>query len=164
MEKMDHIAIFLNTANNITQLCLFATRSNRLIVIAIAWGIAIFGIVRILLRIKSVYHKAVCGAVVLLALPEMLQHMTVLQWNFFLATWGQTFVGMIAYATQRPNPWPEYFGYHEVMHLLTSLAGITAIFLQYHLLHDFDPDYCIVQGFTSSGWKSLLADWKILSP
>jgi hemolysin III len=33
-------------------------------------------------------------------------------------------VGAVVYATQRPDPWPNTFGYHEVFHLLTILAGL----------------------------------------
>jgi hemolysin III len=150
MERLDHLAIFTNTANHITQLCLFALRSrNRMFIIAIAWVISMYGVYKIFTRVRSVHYKAMCGAIVVLALPEMIQHMSTVQWNWFLVTWGQNAVGMIAYATKSPNIWPEYFGYHEVMHLLTSLAGLSAIFLQYYLLHDFEADRCVVHGSDS---------------
>lgn len=162
MEKLDHLAIFLNTANNVTQLCLFALRSkNRMIIIAMSWVIAMYGTYKIFMRVRSVYYKAICGAVVVLALPEMMQNMTTVQWNWFIATWGQAVVGMIAYATKKPNIWPEQFGYHEVMHLFTSMAGLSAIFLQYYLLHDFEADQCVIQ---SSGGihQFLLESWSLV--
>ncbi len=31
-------------------------------------------------------------------------------------------VGGVVYGFQRPNPWPEWFGFHEVFHTLTILA------------------------------------------
>ena len=31
-------------------------------------------------------------------------------------------VGAVIYAAHRPNPWPDHFGYHEVIHALT-IAG-----------------------------------------
>ena len=30
--------------------------------------------------------------------------------------------GAVIYALRRPNPWPKYFGYHEIFHVLT-IAG-----------------------------------------
>jgi len=33
-------------------------------------------------------------------------------------------VGAVVYASRRPDPWPTVFGYHEVFHLLTIVAGI----------------------------------------
>jgi hemolysin III len=32
-------------------------------------------------------------------------------------------VGAVILTTQRPNPRPEVFGYHEVFHLLTLVAA-----------------------------------------
>jgi hemolysin III len=33
-------------------------------------------------------------------------------------------LGAVVYATRRPDPWPKTFGYHEVFHLMTILAGV----------------------------------------
>jgi hemolysin III len=32
-------------------------------------------------------------------------------------------VGAVAYATKRPNPWPGWFGYHEVFHAFVVVAA-----------------------------------------
>lgn len=34
-------------------------------------------------------------------------------------------VGALAYALQRPNPWPRVFGYHEIFHAFVILAAAT---------------------------------------
>ncbi len=31
-------------------------------------------------------------------------------------------IGGLVYGVQRPNPWPRWFGFHEVFHSLTVLA------------------------------------------
>jgi len=36
-------------------------------------------------------------------------------------------LGGIVYARQAPNPWPAWFGFHEVFHLLVVLAGATHV-------------------------------------
>jgi hemolysin III len=33
--------------------------------------------------------------------------------------------GGVVYGFQRPNPWPRWFGFHEVFHTLTILAFVT---------------------------------------
>jgi hemolysin III len=33
-------------------------------------------------------------------------------------------VGAVIYATKKPNPWPKYFGYHEVFHILVIVAAV----------------------------------------
>jgi hemolysin III len=32
-------------------------------------------------------------------------------------------LGALAYATQRPNPFPSWFGFHEIFHLLVVAAA-----------------------------------------
>jgi hemolysin III len=39
-------------------------------------------------------------------------------------------VGAIVYASERPNPWPKVFGYHEIFHALV----IAAAALQYAVI------------------------------
>ena len=34
-------------------------------------------------------------------------------------------VGAVVYGTKRPNPWPQWFGFHEVFHSFTILAFIS---------------------------------------
>ena len=35
-------------------------------------------------------------------------------------------LGAVVYATKRPNPWPELFGFHEVFHALVILAAASS--------------------------------------
>jgi hemolysin III len=37
--------------------------------------------------------------------------------------------GAVVYALKRPDPWPRWFGFHEVFHTLTITAHYTAILL-----------------------------------
>jgi hemolysin III len=37
-------------------------------------------------------------------------------------------------ATHKPDPWPEWFGYHEVWHVFTILAA-TSLYLSILLLY-----------------------------
>jgi hemolysin III len=146
MEKTDHILIYLNTANNITQLSLLSIRNHRLLIVFLAWLMSLYAGYSILMRRKSVYHKLLCALPVTIAIPQMIQYMSSMEFSLFALAWGQTFLGAMAYVTQAPNIWPDTFGYHEVMHLLTSTAALTAIALQYHLLDSFHPSSCLLGG------------------
>lgn len=33
-------------------------------------------------------------------------------------------IGAIVYMMKRPNPWPKYFGYHEVFHVFSTLGSV----------------------------------------
>jgi hemolysin III len=34
-------------------------------------------------------------------------------------------LGGVVYSIKRPNPWPRWFGFHEIFHTLTILAFVT---------------------------------------
>ena len=43
-----------------------------------------------------------------------------------IATGGVLYIlGGVVYGFRRPDPWPRYFGFHEVFHSLTVLAFLT---------------------------------------
>jgi hemolysin III len=43
-----------------------------------------------------------------------------------IATGGALYMlGGVVYGFRRPNPWPQWFGFHEVFHTFTVLAFIT---------------------------------------
>lgn len=155
MEKVDHIMIYLNTANNITQLSFLAIKNNRLLIACIAWLVSFYAGYNIVMKRKNVLHKLLCALPVTIAMPQMLQYMSTMEFSLFALAWGQTFLGAMAYVTQSPNIWPETFGYHEVMHLLTSTAALTGIALQYHLLDSFNPMDCLLASNGDEGFWTL---------
>mmetsp|Transcript_4891 Transcript_4891/g.7453 ORF Transcript_4891/g.7453 Transcript_4891/m.7453 type:complete len:252 (+) Transcript_4891:147-902(+) len=146
LQKCDHAAIFIATASSITQYILFGVKTNVHLMLAAAWVLCIMGTTLVYLRKKETYHHAVSAMVIFWAIPDMLQVMTTYQFQLFLATWAQIGIGMVVYGSRWPKLWPEYFGYHEVMHVLTTSAAITSIILQHSLLSTFDNSFCIFSG------------------
>ena len=44
--------------------------------------------------------------------------------NWLLIIGGVLYTaGAVVFATKRPNPWPQVFGFHEVFHTLTLVAA-----------------------------------------
>jgi hemolysin III len=65
------------------------------------------------------------GWVAVVAFPGMWQEMGV-GGTLLVAAGGLLYtVGAVVYATQRPNPSPRVFGYHEVFHALVIIAAAT---------------------------------------
>ena len=63
------------------------------------------------------------GWIAVIALPQLL-HVLSLVPLVLLGAGGLLYsVGAIVYATQRPDPWPETFGFHEVFHALVIMAA-----------------------------------------
>ena len=143
IQKLDHSAIFINTAISITQYCVFSLRSYRVISILLTWILCIWGIYQIFSLKKQPFHHIITSSPFLFILPLLSQSMTNYQLFLLITTWIQVFIGFIVYSLKRPILWPEYFGSHEIFHLFTITAAITSVLLQYNLLILFEEQYCL---------------------
>mmetsp|Transcript_14055 Transcript_14055/g.14675 ORF Transcript_14055/g.14675 Transcript_14055/m.14675 type:complete len:244 (-) Transcript_14055:411-1142(-) len=143
LQKLDHVAIFVNTAVAITQYCVFVVRTNRALLLYSTWILCCWGAYLVFALKKQTFHHAMTSLPLFWIIPELSQLMSQYQFSLFLMTWSQVFIGMLAYGFKWPTPWPNYFGYHEIMHLLTTTAAISAILLQHNMLQSFDANFCL---------------------
>jgi hemolysin III len=129
MARLDHSMIFVLIAGTYTPFCLLVLEGGLgWALLAIAWGGALVGTV-MQLSWPSAPRWVVALSYVLLGwvavgfMPAM--------WSrggiavvVLLAVGGLFYsVGAVVYATQRPDPHPSVFGYHEVFHALTVVAA-----------------------------------------
>ena len=64
------------------------------------------------------------GWVALLAMPQLVDALGVAPLVLIAAGGVLYSLGAVVYATQRPNPWPRTFGFHEVFHALVIAAAV----------------------------------------
>jgi hemolysin III len=139
LRRFDHSNIFLLIAGSCTPFGLLLLDGNdRWAMLAIVWGGAVSGVV------MKVYWL---GAPRWLSVPIYMA----LGWApvFFFGDFvsgaisrygaatgtavmvlvaaggGLYTIGGVVYGTKRPNPWPRWFGFHEVFHTFTILAFVT---------------------------------------
>lgn len=112
-------------------------------IIYITWILSFWGVYQVFSLKKQTVHHLIASLPLFWIIPELSQTMTNYQFTLFLITWIQVFVGLLAYGFRWPTPWPKYFGYHEIMHLLTTTAAFSAILLQHNLLEEFDHQFCL---------------------
>ncbi|HVM27874.1 MAG TPA: hemolysin III family protein [Mycobacteriales bacterium] len=128
MKRLDHSMIFILIAGTYTPFGLLLLEgAARWTVLGVVWGGAAVGIVlRNVLRRPAkwlfVALYMALGWVAVAFLPQILAagglHVLVL-----LLVGGLLYsVGAIVYATQRPDPSPRWFGFHEVFHAFTLAA------------------------------------------
>jgi hemolysin III len=130
MRRLDHSMIFFLIAGTYTPFALLvlhgALASAILIVV---WIGAIAGAIVEMIWID---HPKWVAAIIYLALgwvavaafPELWTSMGV-GGTLLVAAGGLLYTaGAVVYATQRPNPRPAVFGYHEVFHLLVIAAAV----------------------------------------
>lgn len=128
LRRFDHVAIYMLIAGTYTPMCLVTLRG--------AWGWSLFGVV---------WGYALVGAALKLFLPHHPRWLTTalyvgMGWIAVVAvvpllntlsvgalTWllaGGIFytLGAVIYGVQRPDPFPNVFGFHEIFHIFV-LAG-----------------------------------------
>ena len=131
LQRFDHANIFLLIAGSYTPFTLLMLEgSSRVTLLAIAWGGALLGVaIRILYDdaprwFYTPIYIALGWAAVFYA-DEFVDHSQ--QAVLVLVVVGGILYtrGGIVYGLQRPNPFPSWFGFHEVFHTLTIAAFIT---------------------------------------
>jgi hemolysin III len=129
MRRLDHSMIFLLIAGTYTPFALLVLNGGLATAIVIAvWGGAAAGIVLNLIWIDApkwltaVVYVAL-GWVAVAAFPAMFDELGVTA-TLLVALGGIFYtLGAVVYATQRPDPAPAVFGYHEIFHALVIAAA-----------------------------------------
>jgi hemolysin III len=128
VRALDHSAIYLMIAGSCTPLALLLPDPVQTRSLALVWGGAVIGVLKVTLWARAPKKVGVALYVLVgwLAAP------------IFPALWGRLgpayvvllllgglayTVGAIVYARRRPNPYPAVFGYHEVFHALVVAAA-----------------------------------------
>jgi hemolysin III len=129
LRRIDHSTIFVFIAASYTPVALLVMHGTlRWAILAAVWTGALGGVVLSVAwitapRVLSAACYLALGWTVMFALPQMIDALDVAP-LVLLAVGGLLYtVGAVVYATKRPNPWPNTFGFHEVFHALVILAA-----------------------------------------
>jgi hemolysin III len=129
LQRADHSMIYLLIAGTYTPVCLLALpRSVGLPLLAVVWTASALGVVcklvggPRLMHASSVLYLGI-GWVAVAALPALVRHVDP-QAMALLVVGGLLYTaGAFVLYHRRPDPRPHVFGYHEVWHAFTVVAG-----------------------------------------
>jgi hemolysin III len=129
MRRLDHSMIFVLIAGTYTPfavLVLHGTLAHAILIVV--WAGALGGIVLNLVwvtapkwLVASVYIAL--GWVAVAAMPDLASELGALAVALVMLGGLLYTAGAVIYATQRPNPAPAVFGYHEIFHALVVAAA-----------------------------------------
>jgi hemolysin III len=129
MRRLDHSMIFLLIAGTYTPFALLVLDGPLAdAVLAVVWVGAVIGAIVEIVWIEHPKWVAALvyislGWVALIAFPGLWEEMGV-GGTLLVAAGGLLYTsGAVVYATQRPDPNPQVFGYHEVFHLFVIAAA-----------------------------------------
>jgi hemolysin III len=130
MRRLDHSMIFFLIAGTYTPFALLVLNGALAdAILVVVWTGAIAGAIVEMIWIDHPKWVAALiylalGWVAVAAFPELWRSMGVAG-TLLVAGGGLLYTaGAVVYATQRPNPNPAVFGYHEVFHLLVIAAAV----------------------------------------
>jgi hemolysin III len=135
LRRLDHANIFLLIAGTYTPFSLLLLHgTDRVVLLTVIWSGALLGVGFRVLWIDAprwlcvpIYIALGCAA--LLVLPQFAAGSEQLGVGIgttvlvLIAVGGLLYIaGGTVYGFRRPDPWPRYFGFHEVFHSFTVLA------------------------------------------
>ncbi len=140
MRKIDHMMIFVLIAGTYTPLCLLPLRGPwGWSIFGIVWGMAVGGIVTKMFFMNAprwLYtgFYLLMGWAAIIAVVPLSRAMPPLA-TFFLYLGGAFYtVGGICYALKRPRFTSEYFGFHELFHVLVLLGSISHVIMMFFVM------------------------------
>jgi hemolysin III len=129
LRRVDHSTIFVFIAATYTPVALLVMHGTlRWAILVAVWAGALGGVILSVAwitapRVLSAVCYLALGWVSVIAMPQMMDKLDLAP-LILLGTGGVLYsLGALVYATKRPNPWPEIFGFHEVFHALVILAA-----------------------------------------
>jgi hemolysin III len=135
LARLDHVSILLVIAGTYTPLAVLALHGwTRLSVLVIIWtGTAAGALARLIWRpawrpvprwlITSLFTAL--GSTAVCVLPQLLRGAGALVLILVLAGGILYSLGALVYSLKRPDPSPQWFGFHEIFHAMTILAYLT---------------------------------------
>lgn len=129
MRRLDHSMIFFLIAGTYTAIVPLALRGRTAVaILAVVWLGGALGVIVELFWLDApkwaiALPYVVVGWVAIGATPELASAIGGRGLALLLGGGLAYTVGALVYALRRPNPWPATFGYHEVFHGLTIVAG-----------------------------------------
>ena len=131
LQRMDRSMIFVLIAGTYTPFCLVLLENGWGIpLLSLVWGLAAVGVASKALNpapppwINLALYLGL-GWVGLLAIAPFASAASATLLALLVAGGVLYTVGGVVHARRRPDPFPGVFGYHELFHLLTSLAALT---------------------------------------
>lgn len=130
MKRADHIAIFVLIAGTYSSVAIAALDGwVRTAIVVGAWSIVAAGVVAAVLGLFEKRGAAntsyiTFGWLALVMAPQLLDRLDPIALLLLVAGGVVYTVGAVFLALRRPNPWPRWFGYHEVWHANTLVAAM----------------------------------------
>ena len=128
IRRLDHSMIFVFIAATYTPVGFFALETGSAqLVLSVVWSGAVLGVIGRVAWLDAprwvlIAPYPVVGWAALLVIGDVWRGLGVAGSTLLFIGGGLYTLGALIYAIRRPDPWPRWFGYHEIFHLLVIAA------------------------------------------
>jgi hemolysin III len=129
MQRLDHSMIFVLIAGSYTPICLLGLPTAWGIpLLCVVWAGAITGVVLKQVAFDKLQWLEyalypILGWIVVIAMPALFDGLTTTELSLLFAGGLLYTVGIPVLVREKPDPWPNTFGYHEIWHTFTVAAA-----------------------------------------
>lgn len=140
LRRMDHFMIYMLIAGTFTPfIMLVLTGTLKWVMLISIWGLAATGIIMKTFwlnmpRWGSTLYYLGMGWFGVVMFPSLYNHFS--HWGLlWIVLGGMAYsIGAVIYATEKPDPWPKVFGFHEIWHLFVMAGSFCHFWAIYHFL------------------------------
>jgi len=129
-KRVDHATIFVLIAGSYTPFSLMLlSTEHAVLLLSVVWGGALIGVLfRVFWlgapRWMYVPLYLLLGWAAVFYLPEFAREAPTSVFVLLIVGGGLYTIGALVYGFKKPDPWPTWYGFHEVFHTLTIAAFI----------------------------------------
>ena len=129
-KRVDHATIFILIAGSYTPFSLLLlSPAHATLLLSLVWGGAVIGVLFRLFWVGAprwlyVPLYLVLGWAAVFYLPEFAREAPTSVFVLLIVGGGLYSLGAVVYGFKKPDPWPSWYGFHEVFHTLTIAAFI----------------------------------------
>lgn len=129
LKQIDHTTILLAIAGSYTAITVLALNGPaEVFLLVFVWIATIIGVIVRLTWLHAPYFinaivYVLVGWSALLVVPAFVNALSAADTALIFIGGGIYTVGAVIYALHKPNPWPQHFGYHEIFHVLVTIAA-----------------------------------------
>jgi len=129
MQKLDHVGIYLLIAGTYVPFAIVVLpRAWGLPLLAVVVSAAVFGAIMKVAAFDKISWLSyalypIMGWAAVATAPVLVDSLTTFQLTFMVLGGLLYSIGIPVLFLQRPNPWPQTFGYHEIWHVFVTVAA-----------------------------------------
>ncbi|WP_142713305.1 PAQR family membrane homeostasis protein TrhA [Fodinibius sediminis] len=140
LQKLDHSMIYVLIAGTYTPICLLVLDGSwKWGLFTTVWGLAVIGIIKKFLwmgapRWLSTAFYLGMGWMAVLLFPTLVEKLP-LAFIIWIVIGGLAYsIGAVIYGIKKPNPIPNWFGFHEIWHLFVMAGTFSHFWAIYYYL------------------------------